>query len=196
MVAIPLTLIVERNDEQVGAFEVFQDFPAGQIGKSASLQIEHCITQGTGQAVQDGSLEQEGLDAIGLTLKDFFDQVIQYVSVAAREGLDEASDILSSLHRDRGSRRFQTSQGKHRHLQARDPSFGTGGQSSGVIRREFQARDPAQKLGSFIRREAQVGLAQFGQLPTAAQARDGQGRVGAGGDDPGASAAADGRAER
>ena len=60
--------------------------------------IYHSITQGGGQAVQDGGLEQEGLDASGLTVQDFFDQVVQYVAVAAREGLDEAGGILSLLH--------------------------------------------------------------------------------------------------
>ena len=56
------------------------------------------ITKGTAQAVEDGSLQQESLNAFGLLFQDFFNQVVQDEVVAAGEGFDEAGGVLVSLH--------------------------------------------------------------------------------------------------
>ena len=40
----------------------------------------------------------KGLDALRLALKDFFNQVVQDVSVTACEGPDETGDVLLPLH--------------------------------------------------------------------------------------------------
>jgi len=106
-----------------------------------------------------------------LALQDFFDQVIQDVAVAAGKGPNEARHVLLPAHRERG------------HLQPRDPTFGTGGQGSDVVRRNAQTHAGVQKSGRFVESEAQVGLALLGQLPTPPEPREGQGWVAAGGDD-------------
>jgi len=51
-----------------------------------------------------------------------------------------------------------------------------------VVRREVQAHHPIEEIDGFTGREAQVRLAQFGQLTTRAQASQGQRRSGAGSD--------------
>src|SRR5512143_2330759 len=97
MIAIPLPIVIERDDEQVGTFEILQR------GLSGNGRIEyHGLTQGAAQAIEEGSAQQESLDAFGLLLQDFFNQIIQHKMVAARERLDETGGILMALHGDRG----------------------------------------------------------------------------------------------
>ena len=60
------------------------------------------ITQGAAQAVEDRGAQQERLDAFGLLLQDFFNQIVQHEMVAAGERFDEAGGVLLSLHGKRG----------------------------------------------------------------------------------------------
>jgi hypothetical protein len=48
--------------------------------------------------VEDGGLHQKGLDAWRLLCQDFFNQVIQYIAVAAGKGFYEGGFVLPSLH--------------------------------------------------------------------------------------------------
>ena len=114
------------------------------------------ITQRAAQAVEDGCAQQESLDAFGLLLQDFFDQIVQHEMVAAGERLDEAGGVLMSLHGKRGQ------------LQAGNPAFGAGFQCGDVFRREVQAHHLVEKFGGFGGGKTQVGGAQFGQLAAGA----------------------------
>ena len=90
MIAIPPPLIVERNDEQVGALEGLQHRLPG-------LPPGNRIAQGAAHAVKDRGLQQEAPDVPGLTLQDLFDQVVDDVAIIARERADEAADVITSL---------------------------------------------------------------------------------------------------
>ena len=120
---------------------------------------------------------------IGLTLQNFFKQIVQDVAVGARKGLDQAGGILAPLCRDARLRRSSRLQGQRRHLQARDPSLGAGGQGGDVAGRKLQSHSPVKELGGLVGRKAQVGLAQFGHLTARSQAGKGPRRVGPAGDD-------------
>ena len=52
--------------------------------------------------VKDRCAQQEGLDAFGLLLQDFFYQIVQHEVVAASERLDETGSVGMSLHGKRG----------------------------------------------------------------------------------------------
>ena len=92
VIAVPPPLVVQGDDEQVGAFEIFQRCSPGTRG------VEHNgITQGATEAVQDGRAQQERLDAFGLLPENFFHQVVQHEMVAAGERGDEAGGIFMSL---------------------------------------------------------------------------------------------------
>ena len=114
--------------------------------------LQNGITKGAAHAVEDGRAQQESLDAFGLLLQDFFNQIVQHEMVAAGEGFDEAGGVLMSLHGKRGQ------------LQAGDPAFGAGFQRGDVFRREVQAHHLVEKFGGFGGGKTQVGGAQFGQL--------------------------------
>ena len=82
VIAVPAPLVIQGDDEQVGVFEIFQGFLPGSRGVE-----QNGITQGAAQAVEDGCAQQESLDAFGLLLQDFFNQIVQHEMVAAGERL-------------------------------------------------------------------------------------------------------------
>ncbi len=91
-------------------------------------------------------------------MQDLFHQIVQHEMVAAGEGLDEAGDVLMSLHGKRGQ------------LQAGDPALGAGFQRGDICLREIQPHHAVEELGGFGGGKAQIGDAQFGALPPGAQA--------------------------
>ena len=92
VIAVPTPLVVQRDDEQVGAFEIFQGcLPGSRRGE------QNGITKGAAHAVEDRGAQQERLDAFGLLSQDFFHQIVQHEMVAAGERSDEAGGVLLSL---------------------------------------------------------------------------------------------------
>jgi len=174
VIAVPAPLVVQRDDEQVSAFEVLQggltivQAPGDLLPPGSG---ENGITQGTTHAAKDGGAQQKCLDTRGLPLQHFFDQVIQHEMVAAGERLDEAGGVLMPLHRERG------------HLQAGNPAFGAGFQRGDLPGREVEAHDLVEEIGRLRGGEAQIGCTQLGHLPPAAQTGQGELRILTGGDD-------------
>src|SRR5438128_850229 len=67
VIAVPPPLVVQRDNEQVGAFERVED------GLPRRRGIEQDgITQGAAEAVEDRCVQQERLDVFGLLPEDFF----------------------------------------------------------------------------------------------------------------------------
>ena len=73
--------------------------------------------------------------------------------------------------------------GKRSQLQTGDPSLGPRVQRADVVQRKTQTHCLVQKAAGFVQAEAQVGGAQLVHLSARAQARQGQRRIFAGGDD-------------
>ena len=91
VVTVPTPLIIQGDDEQVGVFEKFQGLLTVGIG-------EECFTHRAAHALQDRGTQQEGLDAFGLLVKNFSQQIIQHEVMAAGESPDETGDVFSALH--------------------------------------------------------------------------------------------------
>ena len=87
MIAIPLALVVERNDKQVAALQGFQHSPA-------AILCGDGVTQGTTQAVENGGLQQEIAHTFGLAFENFFGQIIEHKTVTAGERLDKTGGVL------------------------------------------------------------------------------------------------------
>ena len=166
VIAVPAPLVVQGDEEQVGVFEVVQGCLPGSGGIA-----QHGIAQGAAQAVEDRRAQQERLDARGLLVQDFFDQIVQHEMVGAGERSDEAGGVVMSLQGERGQ------------LQAGNPAFGAVFQGGDVRRREVEAHHRVEKSGGFGGGETQVGGAQFGQLAPGAEPGQGERRILAGGDD-------------
>ena len=87
--------------------------------------------------------------------------------MAAGKGRNEAGVIVAITHRQGGQ------------LQAGDPAFGADFERLDNLGRELQAHRIVEKPGSFIGCKAQIGCAQFVELPAHTQARQAEGRLGA-----------------
>ena len=107
-------------------------------------------------ALQDGRLEQKGLQVVGLTRKDLLDQVVDDVAMAAREGLDEARDIRAALQRERGQ------------LQSGNPALRAGRERADLLCRKRQPHPLGEEGRCFLGAEAQVARAKLGQVASCA----------------------------
>src|SRR5664279_6079668 len=150
VVAVPVTAVVERNQEQVGAVQRLQG------GPSAGL-TSHGIAKRAAQPVQQAGPQQEGPDLLCLTLQNLLDQVVHDVPVIAREPGDETGDVVTSLHGERGQ------------LERSDPAFGASLQCGDVCRCEAQPNDVVEIGRHFVGSEAQVGGADLDQLAAGPQ---------------------------
>ena len=117
VVAVPVAVVVERDQEQVGAVEGFQG------GLAAGFTCDG-VAERAVQTVQQAGAEQEGADLFGLPCQHLLDQVVHDVPVIARESGDEGADVFSSLHRDGGE------------LERGNPAFGPSLQRCDVVRSE------------------------------------------------------------
>src|SRR3712207_4753738 len=95
MVAIPPTILVECNDEQVRAGHLIQ-------GCSRTLPADHLITKWTRHLGQHRGLEHELPLRRREAGQNFFSQEIEDVTVAAPERLDKVVYVLLALHGERG----------------------------------------------------------------------------------------------
>ena len=78
VVAIPLAAVIQRDHEQVPPVQRLQHCLAAPLPGDR-------IAQRTAQPAQDRGLQQERLDTIGLTLQHLLDQVVDDVTIIARE---------------------------------------------------------------------------------------------------------------
>ena len=93
VIAVPAPLVVLGDDEQVGVFEIFQGCLPGNRWVE-----QNGITKRSAHAVEDGSAQQESLDAFGLLLQDLFKQIVHHETMAAGERLDKTGGVLMPLH--------------------------------------------------------------------------------------------------
>ena len=83
MVALPRTMLIERDHEEVVPLKLAQ--PAGRVGRPGKR-----VAQGAGGSVEDGGAKQEVTDVAGLTCEHLVSQVVDDEPVAASERLGEA----------------------------------------------------------------------------------------------------------
>lgn len=120
LVAIPLAAVVELDKEQVPPIESLQH------GLAAVL-AGHGIAERAAQPAEDGGLQQEAADIVGLALQDLFDHVVDDVPVIPGKARDKACDVGAALHRER------------RQLERGDPPFRAPLQRCDVLRRQYQS---------------------------------------------------------
>ena len=172
VIAIPLARRIERDDEEIGVLQRRQQ-------GAAVTPIGHGITQGRREPIEDGGLQQEVLHVGRLALKDFVDEVIQNIAIAAGKRLNQLPGV------------GVTAQRQGQQLQPGDPALGALLQRGDIAPIQFQPRGLPQKIGRFFQRELQIGLANLRHLTARAQARERQRRILAREDDHAQSAAVD-----
>ena len=89
VVAVPVAVVVERDDEHVGAVQRLEQCCTVVAAGEAVAQL-------AGQLLQDGGLEQEPTRGLGLRTQDLVDEVVEDEPVAAGEVGDEGSGVVRS----------------------------------------------------------------------------------------------------
>src|SRR5450759_4256187 len=78
VIAIPSPLVVLRDNEQVGALEIFQGCLPGN-----GWVEQNSVAKRPAHSVEDRSAQQESLYIFGLLVQDLFKQIIHHETMAA-----------------------------------------------------------------------------------------------------------------
>ena len=170
VVMVPLASMVERSQEDVCCFQLFEH-------QVAVLSPRHCIAKRGGQPVQDRRLAQEVANRLRLPLDHLGHQVVHDVAVITGEGSDEGFGLRWILLQG------QCLQGQGCQLQAGDPAFGAGFERRHYPAGEAQTHRLVQENGCLLARETQVALPDLGHLASGTQPWQGERWVLASADD-------------
>jgi hypothetical protein len=127
--------------------------------------------------LQDTSPQQKLVDRFRLAFQDFVGQIVEDEVMAARKALDEARRVICSAI---GDARLERKRG---HLQTGDPTLGVSIQGSDLGDFQVQPHQRIEKRGRFLDGEAQIPLANLGDLAASTQSGKRQRRIVAGDDD-------------
>ena len=161
MVAVPETMIVQPEEEQVPVLQRFDHVLA------VPAAGEH-VAQGRGQPVQDGRFHQELAHDRGLAAEDALQQVIGDFPLRSREGVHEPAGV--SLPGERHGRE----------LQPGDPSFRPAAENTNLVVGQRQAARFLEVIPRLVDVEPQVVPADLQDFPANTEALDGQAGIPAG----------------
>ncbi|MNO71795.1 hypothetical protein D3C76_627180 [compost metagenome] len=140
MVAVPAVLVVQREQEQIGA----QQLVDHRLAVVASGQR---IAQRHGEAVEHAGLQEELAALVALPGQHVFGQVFGQLQMGAGEGGDELALLAAALQR------------QSRQVQGGDPAFGTLLQRLDLAIGERQVVLVVNERLGFLHAEAQgVGI--------------------------------------
>ena len=160
VVAIPMTVVIERHEEQVGPIKRLQHRPA--VSASRDRIAERRIHTAENRGVQ-----QEGAHLRRLVLQHLLDQVVDDVSVVSGEPGDEIGDVISTAHRE------------SRQLERRDPSLRAIVERGDLLRRQRQPHRAGEIVRRLFRGEPQVCRAYLDQITASPQPSEGKWRISA-----------------
>ena len=164
VIAVPLAMIVERRQEQVGVLEADQ-----QVGGVAAAGGG--VAERAGHPLEDRRLDQEvahrGLQGIERNLGE----VVADVARGSAEAGDGAFAIGLVPQRE------------VRQIEPGGPSLGVLVKRGGGLGRQPQPERVVQEARALVRREREVGLAQLEQFAAGPQRAERERRVDAAGDD-------------
>ena len=164
MVAIPVSPVVQRDQKEIGPFEI------GQHGLAVAAP-GHRVAKGRREAVEDRRLAQKIAHCLGLLLQHLFDQVIDDVVVAAAEGGDEVGTVRTTLA---SCRRLQSQTGK---LETGHPAFGPPFQCGDIIGGEGQLHGLVEEIAVSASLRAQIAGTDLGYLIAHAPTGERQRRI-------------------
>jgi hypothetical protein len=162
VVAPPAPHLIQRHQKQVGPLHLLEQLLAVAAATDR-------VTQRPRQPLQHRRLQQKLPQRVWLAVQDLLGQVVQHIPVAAAELVHKAGRVGVAPQR------------QGRQLQPGRPPFGALLQRRHGSLGQLRPDGRVEQLGGLLRGEAQVGFAQFGQLPAGAQPRQRQRRVGAAG---------------
>ena len=156
--AVPAPLVVEADEEQVGAFEALEHL-------GAVVATRHGVARRRAESIEHRYVEKERPNPFVDAAQHFVRQVVEHVTIAAGEGLHEGVRIVPSAER----------QGCE--LQPRRPAFGGRSERVRILGGQLQPHRTAQEAGALLRLEAQIVGVDLGQLAAGSKAGEGQVRL-------------------
>ncbi|MCY1218547.1 hypothetical protein D9M68_442290 [compost metagenome] len=161
VVAVPVALGVEREQQQVGALEVVEHL--ARVAAAGERIAQRCA-----ELAEHAGVEQEGAAGAGLPREDVFGKELAQFQVRAGERCDKGRVVAALLQRQRGE------------VDRRGPALGAAVQRGDVVVAQRQAAAAAQQLGGLLQRKAQRGRRDLQQLAARTQAPQAQFRRGPG----------------
>ena len=162
VVPIGVASVIKGDEEEIASIE------HGQLGLTL-LPTSDRVAQRPAQRRQDGGLQQELPNVLGLAAQDLVDQVVDDVAIVSGEPGDERGRVIPPLDRER------------RHLQRGNPAFRPRFEGGDVRWLQGESHHAVQVGRGFIRRESQVGGPDLDELAVRSQAGKRKLRVGSGG---------------
>ena len=150
VIAVPASLLVQRDHKQVRTVEGFQH-------RLTPLLVGDRITECTTEALQDRGVQQKRLHGGGLPREHLLTEVIQHEAMTAGKGGQKRGDIDPALQRERGK------------LQADHPSFCTTLEGSNGPSLQVEFHHLTQKRADLIGGKAQIGSTHLGELSAGPQ---------------------------
>jgi hypothetical protein len=157
MVAIPVMLIVQWDEEQTGAIDLFQQLLAFAQGLA-----QYDFTQRGAKAIQDRRSQQEFLHLWGQVRQDLGHQIVHKIAVGAPKAPHKRLTVSLGAH------------GKGRQTQAGDPALGAFFQDSNGPVGQWLPYSCCKECLRFSEREAQVLGSDLGNLTSDSQPSEGQ----------------------
>jgi hypothetical protein len=164
MEAVPAALLVQGDQEQVGALECLEHVLAVGIAGDR-------VTKRAGETLEDRRPEQERPHPVRLALQYLLAQVVEDVAMSSRERTQEGIGVRSLTEGQRGK------------LQAHRPPLRTAVQSGDGLRRQVEIPHLAKQRRGLVGGESEVTGPQLGELAAGTKAGEGEGRVAPAGDD-------------
>ena len=146
----PAPLVVQRDQEQVGAMDFADQF--GAVGPSRERVAQRCA-----HAVEDRGQQQEVTHPRGLAGQHLLAEIVDDVPVRARESLDECRRVGPVL------------QAQRRELQACGPSFGPRQEPVHVLLGQLRPEPVAEEFPRLVEAEPKMFGPQFGEFPAHSQ---------------------------
>ena len=160
VVPIPMTVVIEGHEEQIGPVERLQH-------RSAVTASRDGIAEWRIHAAENRGAQQEGAHFRRLVLQHLLHQVVDDVSVVPGEPGDEIRDVVPTAHREGGK------------LERGDPSLRAIVERRDLLRRQRQPHRAGEIVRRLLRGEPQVGRANLDQITASPQASEGKWRISA-----------------
>lgn len=160
VVAEPPAMLVERDHEEVFALQQLEHrLPSTRFAG-------HRLAQRCGETLEDGGVEQEAADGVGLPGQDLVDEVVDDETVVPGEPVDEPGGAGT------------VPQGQRRELERGDPALGAALERRHRVGRQPQVVEAVEIGSGLVPVEAQLRRPDLGELTPGSQAGEGEHRVG------------------
>jgi hypothetical protein len=160
MITVPLLSIIQWSDEQIGCFQLPDD-------PTATGAVQHGITKGSGQSIQNGCSNQKIPDFFGLHLENLGEEIIRYIRVRCAERSYEFPGVNFRL----------VPQIQPGELKTCDPSLRASAKRTDDVIGKGELHRVEQEVSCLFLLEPELSGTYLRHYASGPQARDGKGGI-------------------